>query len=231
MQISELNGFLPRCPPRLRPIVTCIGPNQKNQLNLDLYLVQRYTIGYFPIVVLYLCIGQNQKNQPNLVLDLVRRSKIFVSVATFLPPTLYCTTDRRRRLNQQRLSRSTSASVRNCPALPHPSIVHLSTDGRTTPQEQPVTRRMRQDTLEPHSVRDFWSRFLAAGVFMKKRHENLFSGLKMRNNVVQNFKKGTALGRKSEGGDERAKVLPPGGRPRPAQCCRCRSERGVHKCS
>ena len=68
--------------PRLRRIVTCIRPNQKNQPNLDLYLVRRYKICHFPIVVLYLCIGQNLKNQPNLVLYLVRRSKIFVSVAT-----------------------------------------------------------------------------------------------------------------------------------------------------
>ena len=67
---------------RLRRIVTCIGPNQKNQPNLDLYLVRRYKICHFPIVVSYLCIGQNQKNQPNLVLYLVWRSKIFVSVAT-----------------------------------------------------------------------------------------------------------------------------------------------------
>ena len=69
---------------RLRRIVTCIGPNQKNQPNLDLYLVRRYKICHFPIVVSYLCIGQNLKNQPNLVLYLVRRSKIFVSVATLL---------------------------------------------------------------------------------------------------------------------------------------------------
>ena len=66
--------------PRLRRIVTCIGPNQKNQPNLDLYLVRRYKICHFPIMVSYLCIGQNQKNLPNLVLYLVRRSKIFVSV-------------------------------------------------------------------------------------------------------------------------------------------------------
>ena len=77
---------------RLWRIVTCIEPNQKNQPNLDLYLVRRYKICHFPIVVLYLCIGQNQKNQPNLVLYLVRRSKIFVLVATLntsvvsLPP-------------------------------------------------------------------------------------------------------------------------------------------------
>ena len=66
----------------LRRIVTCIRPNQKNQPNLDLCPVQRYTICHFPIVVFYLCIGQNQKNQPYLVLYLVRRYKIFVSVAT-----------------------------------------------------------------------------------------------------------------------------------------------------
>ena len=65
--------------PRLRRIVTCIRPNQKNQPNLDLYLVRRYKICHFPIVVLYLCIGQNLKNQPNVVMHLVRRSKIFVS--------------------------------------------------------------------------------------------------------------------------------------------------------
>ena len=56
----------------------------KNQPNLDLYLVRRYKICHFPIVVLWLCIGQNQKNQPNLVLYLVRRSKIFVSVSTLI---------------------------------------------------------------------------------------------------------------------------------------------------
>ena len=72
------------CLTRLRHIVTCIGPNQKNQPNLDLYLVQRYKICHFPIVVSYLCIGQSLKNQPNLVLYLVQRSKIFVSVATLV---------------------------------------------------------------------------------------------------------------------------------------------------
>ena len=69
---------------RLRRIVTCIGPNQKNQPNLDLYLDRRYKICHFPIVVSYLCIGQNGKNQPNLVLYLVRRSKTVVSIATLL---------------------------------------------------------------------------------------------------------------------------------------------------
>ena len=64
----------------------CIGPNQKNQPNLDLYLVRRYKICHFPIVVSYLCIAQNQKNQPNLVLYLVQRYKIFVSVATLEVP-------------------------------------------------------------------------------------------------------------------------------------------------
>ena len=58
----------------LRRIFTCIGPNQKNQPSLDLYLVRRYTICHFPIVVSYLCICQNQKNEPNLVLYLVRRN-------------------------------------------------------------------------------------------------------------------------------------------------------------
>ena len=67
---------------RLRRIVTCIRPIQKNQPNLDLYLVRRFKIWHFPIVVSYLCIVQNQKNQCNLVLYLVRRSKIFVLVAT-----------------------------------------------------------------------------------------------------------------------------------------------------
>ena len=36
---------------RLRRIVTCIGLNQKNQPILDLYLVRRYKICHFPIVV------------------------------------------------------------------------------------------------------------------------------------------------------------------------------------
>ena len=67
---------------RLRRIVTCIWPNQKNQPNLDLHLVRRYKICHLAIVVSYLCIGQNQKNQPNLVLYRVQRSKIFVSVTT-----------------------------------------------------------------------------------------------------------------------------------------------------
>ena len=78
IQGNKRNG----CEARLRRIVTCIGPNQKNQPNLELYLVRRYKICRFPIVVSYLCMGQNQKNQTNLVLYLVRRSKIFVSVAT-----------------------------------------------------------------------------------------------------------------------------------------------------
>ena len=81
-------SFSPWWPPRLRRIVTCIVPNQKNQPNLDLYLVRRYKICHFPIVVSYLCIGQNQKNKPNLVLYLVRRSKIFVSVATLVATAL-----------------------------------------------------------------------------------------------------------------------------------------------
>ena len=34
--------------PQLWRIVTCIGPNQKNQTNLDLYLVRRYIIAIFP---------------------------------------------------------------------------------------------------------------------------------------------------------------------------------------
>ena len=51
-------------PPRLRRIVMCIVANQKNQANLDLYLVRRYKICHFPLVALYLCIGQNQKNLP-----------------------------------------------------------------------------------------------------------------------------------------------------------------------
>ena len=82
---------------RLRRIVTCIGPFQNNQSNLDLYLVRRYLgrykICHFPIVVSYLCIGQNQKNQPNLVLYLVRRSKIFVSVTTLLLACLFSNID------------------------------------------------------------------------------------------------------------------------------------------
>ena len=41
---------------RLRRIVTCIRPIQKNQPNLDLYLVRRFKIWHFPIVVSYLCI-------------------------------------------------------------------------------------------------------------------------------------------------------------------------------
>ena len=47
---------------RLRRIVTCIGPNQKNQPNLDLYLVRRYKICHFPIVVLYLY--QSEPKEP-----------------------------------------------------------------------------------------------------------------------------------------------------------------------
>ena len=72
--------------PRLRRIVACNGPNQKNQSNLDLHLVRRYKICHFPLVILYLCIGQNQKNQPNLVLYLVRSYKIchFPIVGSYL---------------------------------------------------------------------------------------------------------------------------------------------------
>ena len=76
-------GCISRVPlTRLRRIVACIWPNQKNQPNLDLYLVRRYKICHLPLVVSYLCISQNQKNQPNLVLYRVQRSKIFVSVTT-----------------------------------------------------------------------------------------------------------------------------------------------------
>ena len=74
---AELHNILP-----MLWHVTCIGSNQKNQPNLDLHLVRRYTICHFPLVVLHLCISQNQKNQHNMVLYLVRRYKIFVSVAT-----------------------------------------------------------------------------------------------------------------------------------------------------
>ena len=35
--------------------------------NLDLFLVRRYKICHFPLVVSYLCIGQNQKNQPKRI--------------------------------------------------------------------------------------------------------------------------------------------------------------------
>ena len=54
---------LPRMPllSRLRHNVACIGPNQKNQPNLDLFLVRRYNIFHFPIVVSYLCIGQTKR--------------------------------------------------------------------------------------------------------------------------------------------------------------------------
>ena len=82
LQISNFHSKSNPLLSRLRCIVTCIGPNRKNQPNLDLYLVRRYKICHFPLVVSYLCIGQNQKNQPNLVLYLVQRSKIFLSVAT-----------------------------------------------------------------------------------------------------------------------------------------------------
>ena len=84
MQLPSCNGMSPPSWSMLRRVVTCIGPNQKNQPNFDLYLVQGYKICHFPIVVSYLWIGQNQNNQPNLVLYLVRRFKIFVSVATLL---------------------------------------------------------------------------------------------------------------------------------------------------
>ena len=71
---------------RLQRIVTCSGPNQKNQPNLYLYLVRGYKICHFPMVLLYLCIGQNLKNQPNLDLYLVRRYKIchFPIVVSYL---------------------------------------------------------------------------------------------------------------------------------------------------
>ena len=62
------------------------SPNQKNQPNLDLYLVRRYKICHFLIMVLYLCIGQNRKIQPNLVLYLVRTYKMchFPLVVSYL---------------------------------------------------------------------------------------------------------------------------------------------------
>ena len=71
----------------LRRIVKCIGPNQKNQPSLVLYLVRRYKICHFPIVVSYFCIGQSQKNQPNLILYLVRRYKICHFPVSLSEPT------------------------------------------------------------------------------------------------------------------------------------------------
>ena len=70
--------------PMLRRIFRCIGPNQKNQPHLDLYLVRRYTICHFPIGVLYLCICQNQKNQPNLVLYLSQPWQMHVQGSNLL---------------------------------------------------------------------------------------------------------------------------------------------------
>ena len=60
---------------RLRRIVTCIWPNQKNQPHLDLYLVRRYKICHISLVLSNLSIGQNQKNRPNLDLYLIGDTK------------------------------------------------------------------------------------------------------------------------------------------------------------
>ena len=45
--------------------------------NLDLFLVRRFEICHFPLVVSYLCIGQNQKNQPKRIGIWFRDTKPF----------------------------------------------------------------------------------------------------------------------------------------------------------
>ena len=102
----------------------------KNQLNLDLYLVRRYKICQFPIVVSYLCIGQNQKIQPNLVLYLVRRSKIFVSVATL-------------NLAEEVLSEKAAPPRSPCPPTPAPRCPPRPRSSRSTPRRWGGTRRTR----------------------------------------------------------------------------------------
>ena len=67
---------------RLRRIVTCIGPNQKNQPNLDLYLYLRYIFSQLSLMVSVSKYLKDTEDTPFMYLYLVWRYKIFVSVAT-----------------------------------------------------------------------------------------------------------------------------------------------------
>ena len=69
---------------RLRRIVTCIGPNQKNQPNLDLYLYLRYIFSQLLLMVSVSKYLKDTEDTPFMYLYLVRRYKIFVSVATLV---------------------------------------------------------------------------------------------------------------------------------------------------
>ena len=67
---------------RLRRIVTCIGPNQKNQANLYLYLYLRYIFSQLLLMVSVSKYLKDPEDTPFMYLYRVRRYKIFVSVAT-----------------------------------------------------------------------------------------------------------------------------------------------------
>ena len=75
---------------RLRRIVTCIGPNQKNQPNLDLYLYPRYIFSQLLIMVSVSKYLKDTEDTPFMYLYLVRRYNIFVSVAN-LGLVIWCT--------------------------------------------------------------------------------------------------------------------------------------------
>ena len=79
----------------MRRIVTCIGPNQKNQPNLDLYLVQRYIFTQLLLMASVSKYLKDTEDTPFMYLYLVRRYKIFLSVATLetgIQSQVYCCT-------------------------------------------------------------------------------------------------------------------------------------------
>ena len=79
---SEILEYLRNQGPRLQHIVMCIGPNQKNQPNLDLYLYLRYIFSQLLLMVSVSKYLKDTEDTPLMYLYLVWRYKIFVSVAT-----------------------------------------------------------------------------------------------------------------------------------------------------
>ena len=82
MQISNTGQNTAEQQARLRRIVTCIGPNQKNQPNLDLYLVRRYIFSQLLVMVSVSKYLKDTKIQPFMYLYLYLRYISKVSVAT-----------------------------------------------------------------------------------------------------------------------------------------------------
>ena len=74
---------------RLRCIVACIGPNQKIQPNLDLYLVRRYIFSQLLVMLSVSKYLKDTKIQPFMYLYLYLRYISKVSVATLCEGMVY----------------------------------------------------------------------------------------------------------------------------------------------